>query len=164
MKTAISKIKTSREYRFAPLLFALVTLALCAFAVAQHTQAVNPPPDGGYPGGNTGEGQAALLSLTTGVYNTGVGWFSLRSNATGNFNTATGAGALFAATADENTATGAGALFSNSTGDGNTANGAFALFNNADHSFKTKSIKRRQCRCKCSTSLTTSVCYALAAF
>ena len=134
MKTAISNIKTSGAYPFVPL---LVTLALCAFPFAQRTQAVNPPPDGGYPGGNTAEGQQALLSLTTGTYNTAVGWFSLKTNITGNFNTASGAGALFATTADENTATGAGALLSNTSGEGNTANGAFALFNNTDHSFNT---------------------------
>ena len=29
-------------------------------------KAVSPLPDGGYPGGNTAEGQNALLSLTTG--------------------------------------------------------------------------------------------------
>jgi len=36
-------------------------------------QAVSPPPDGGYPGGNTAEGQGALLSLTDGAFNTAVG-------------------------------------------------------------------------------------------
>ncbi len=73
-------------------------------------QAVSPAPDGGYPGGNTAEGQAALLSLTTGGFNTGVGFLSLRSNATGQLNTAIGTGTLLANTADQNTATGAGAL------------------------------------------------------
>ena len=71
-------------------------------------QAVNPPPDGGYAGGNTAEGTSALLSLTTGTYNTAVGLFSLLSNTEGNFNTAIGAGTLLLNTADENTATGAG--------------------------------------------------------
>jgi hypothetical protein len=93
-------------------------------------QAVSPAPDGGYPGGNTAEGQAALLSLTTGGFNTAVGFLSLRSNTTNSFNTAVGAGALLANTADENTATGAGALLSNTTGLQNTANGVFALFSN----------------------------------
>ena len=74
-------------------------------------QAVRPPPDGGYPGGNTAEGQNALLSLTSGTYNTAIGLFSLENITTGNFNTATGAGTLLANTADNNTATGAGALF-----------------------------------------------------
>ena len=94
------------------------------------THAVSPAPDGGYPGGNTAEGQNALFSLTTGGFNTANGWLSLRSNVTGNFNTATGAGALLANTADGNTATGAGALLSNTIGPTNTATGAFALFNN----------------------------------
>src|SRR6266498_4433495 len=79
-------------------------------------QAVNPPPDGGYPGGNTAEGQAALLNLTSGTFNTAVGFFSLRALADGDFNTAIGAGALLVNTANENTATGAAALLSNSTG------------------------------------------------
>jgi len=55
-------------------------------------QAVSPPPDGGYAGGDTAEGQDALLNLTTGMYNTAIGLFSLESNITGNFNTAIGAG------------------------------------------------------------------------
>jgi len=93
-------------------------------------RAVSPPPDGGYPGGNTAEGQNALLSLTSGGFNTAVGFLSVRSNTTGSFNTAIGAGTLLANTADENTATGAGALLSNTIGDHNTANGAFALFSN----------------------------------
>jgi trimeric autotransporter adhesin len=91
-------------------------------------QAVNPPPDGGYPGGNTAEGQNALLGLTTGTYNTAVGVFSLLSFTNGKFNTGVGAGALLVNTADANTATGAGALFSHSTGNANTAVGTFALF------------------------------------
>src|SRR6266481_2962583 len=106
----------------------LVALLLACFAIPQSAQAVVPAPDGEYAGGNTAEGQSALLSLTSGLYNTAVGLFSLESNATGNFNTATGAGALFATTADQNTAVGAGALFSNTTGEANAAHGVFALF------------------------------------
>jgi trimeric autotransporter adhesin len=100
-------------------------------------EAVSPAPDGGYPGGNTAEGQAALLSLTTGGFNTAVGFFSLRSNTNDSFNTAIGAGALLANNGDpssgfgeQNTATGFGALLSNTTGFDNTATGALALFNN----------------------------------
>jgi uncharacterized coiled-coil protein SlyX len=93
-------------------------------------QAVSPPPDGGYPGGNTAEGDNALLSLTTGDFNTAVGFYSLSSDTTGGFNTAIGAGTLLFNTGDQNTATGAGALFSNTTGDNNTATGAFALISN----------------------------------
>ena len=107
-----------------------IAFTLAAFVLAQRTQAVNPPPDGGYPGGNTAEGQGALLNLTSGTFNTAVGLFSLRSNTENTFNTAVGAGALFANTANDNTATGAGALLSNTTGIDNTANGSFALLNN----------------------------------
>src|SRR6266550_3087604 len=103
---------------------------LCLSAANLKVQAVIPPPDGGYPAGNTAEGQNALLSLSSGGYNTAVGFVSLRTNTTSSFNTAIGAGALFSNIADENTATGAGALLSNTNGDRNTANGAFVLFNN----------------------------------
>jgi hypothetical protein len=105
-------------------------IILCVVAVAPTIQAVVPPPDGGYPGGNTAEGQNALLNLTSGGFNTAVGWVSLRSDTTGEFNTAIGAAALFRNNGDENTALGTGALLSNSTGIQNTANGAFALFSN----------------------------------
>jgi Chaperone of endosialidase len=100
--------------------------------ISQIAQPVSPPPDGGYPGGNTAEGHLALGSLTTGVYNSAVGVYSLLSLTTGSFNTANGAGTLLVNTADENTANGAGALLSNSTGAGNTANGVFALFSNTE--------------------------------
>ena len=107
----------------------LVLIPLLTYLLASPTsQAVTPPPDGGYPGGNTAEGQNALLSLTAGTYNTAVGWFSLQSNLTGNLNTAIGAGTLLENTADNNTATGAGALLNNTTGANNTATGVFALF------------------------------------
>jgi hypothetical protein len=109
----------------------LITLALGYFALSlPKSFGVVPAPDGGYPGGNTAEGQTALLSLTTGGFNTAVGYLSLRSNTTGSLNTAVGAGTLLVNTADSTTAIGAGALLSNTTGVLNTANGAFALFNN----------------------------------
>jgi Chaperone of endosialidase len=112
------------------LYLALALVAFACFAVLPAAQAVSPTPDGGYPGGNTAEGQNALFSLTTGGYNTAVGYFSLRSDTTGSYNTAVGAGALLANTGDQNTATGVGALLSNTTGRANTANGTFALFSN----------------------------------
>ncbi len=115
----------------------LITIALVCFAVVQNTQALSPPPDGGYPGGNTAEGQNALTGLTTGFYNNAVGIYALLSVTTGSFNTAEGAGALLANTANENTATGAGSLLSNTTGPQNTSNGAFALFSNTEGSFNT---------------------------
>ena len=118
MKTSISSV--------------LITFSLVCFALVQTVRAVSPPPDGGYPGGNTAEGQDALFSLTNGAYNTAVGFLSLQSTTTGNFNTGVGVGTLLANTADENTATGAGALLNNTTGSQNTANGAFTLFNNTE--------------------------------
>ena len=108
----------------------VILIVLTCFALAQRAQAVSPAPDGGYPGGNTAEGQNALLGLTTGGFNTAIGFLSLRVNQVGSFNTGVGAEALFADTGQENTATGAGALFSNASGNFNTANGAFALFSN----------------------------------
>jgi hypothetical protein len=114
--------------RTAPLL--LIALVLLCFAFVFGAQAVVPAPDGGYPGGNTAEGQNALFSLTSGGFNTAVGFVSLRSDTTGSFNTGVGAGTLLANTAEQNTATGAGALLSNTIGEANTANGAFALLSN----------------------------------
>jgi hypothetical protein len=110
---------------------AILTVLVSGFiAFLPKVHAVSPAPEGGYPGGNTAEGQNALFSLTSGGFNTAVGFLSLRSNIVGGFNTAIGAGTLLANTADQNTATGAGALLSNTTGVDNTADGAFALFSN----------------------------------
>jgi len=100
-------------------------------------QAVVPAPDGGYPGGNTAEGQASLFTLTSGTFNTAVGFLSLRSTTEARFNTAIGAGALLGNAANSNTATVAAALLSNTTGSVNTANGAFALVSNTGGSFNT---------------------------
>jgi len=115
------------------LIHTLMMILCTAFLPKAH--AVSPPPDGGYAGGNTAEGQAALLSLTSGGYNTAVGYLSLRSDNTGSFNTGTGAGTLLANTGDQNTATGAGALLSNTMGSFNTAGGALALFSNRGGNF-----------------------------
>jgi hypothetical protein len=113
--------------RLLPILLTLLSLPLAG----HKSQAVSPPPDGGYPGNNTAEGQDALLSLTTGVNNTAVGWFSLKSNRNGQFNTAVGAGTLVSmGHASRNTAVGGAALFSDTSGEDNTAVGALALWSN----------------------------------
>src|SRR6266513_2913576 len=91
----------------------LFVLTLTCFRLIQDAQAVMPPPDGGYPGGNTAEGQDALLHLTTGVQNTAVGFLSLKTDTTGSYNTAIGSGTLLANRADGNTATGTFALLDN---------------------------------------------------
>jgi uncharacterized coiled-coil protein SlyX len=114
-----------------------IALTLFCFTAVPKAFGVSPPPDGGYPGGNTAEGQSALFSRTTGGYNTAVGYLSLRSDSTGSLNTAVGAGTLLANTADSNTAVGGGALLSNTTGTNNTATGAFALFANTTGSDNT---------------------------
>ncbi len=108
----------------------LSALLIAYLELAPQAQAVSPPPDGGYSGGNTAEGQNALLSLTSGGFNAAIGWLSLRGLTTGSFNTGVGAGTLALNNADQNTATGAGALLLNTKGTGNTANGAFALLHN----------------------------------
>jgi Chaperone of endosialidase len=114
-----------------PNTFFLVLFALLTYFVATlGAEAVVPPPDGGYPGFNTAEGDNALLNLSTGVANTAVGWFSLFSDSVGSFNTATGTGALLFNTADNNTAFGAAALLFNAAGTNNTAVGTAALLNN----------------------------------
>jgi Chaperone of endosialidase len=109
----------------------LVPFTVIGFAFLPAAHAVVPPPDGGYPGGNTAEGQNALLSLTTGVNNTAVGWFSLKSNTDGQLNTAVGAGTLLSTVrGSRNTAIGGAALFSDADGSFNTAVGALALWSN----------------------------------
>ena len=121
---------TTRIHRPLGKLLFVSSMVLC-IALSQTAHAVIPPPDGGYPGGNTAEGQNGLFNLTTGGYNSAIGFFSLQALTTGNFNTAVGAGTLFTTTiGEQNTATGAGALLSNTVGAVNSAHGAFALFNN----------------------------------
>jgi uncharacterized coiled-coil protein SlyX len=108
----------------------LILILVVCIGLFPKAQAIFPPPDGNYPGGNTAEGQEALLSLTDGTYNTAVGFFSLRAVRSGNFNTAIGAGALLDNKAEENTAIGAAALLHTTSGSFNTATGSGALFNN----------------------------------
>ena len=79
----------------------VTVLSLACFGLAQ---AVVPPPDGGYPGNNTAEGQRALFSVTTGINNTAVGSNALYFNTTGNNNTANGFAALFRNTTGSNNA------------------------------------------------------------
>jgi hypothetical protein len=73
-----------------PIPLVLIIFGLVCFALVQNTQAVSPPPDGGYSGGNTAEGTDALFHLTTGVWNTAIGQQSLYNVSTGRQNTATG--------------------------------------------------------------------------
>jgi hypothetical protein len=110
-----------------------IVLALCCFAFSPAPKAfgVTPAPDGGYPNGNTAEGQNALFSLTSGINNTAVGFDALNHNTTGTYNTADGYEALLSnTTGRSNTAEGVYALYHNTTGSSNTANGFEALLHN----------------------------------
>ena len=95
MKTVItskSSLLTILRSRSASI---LVALTLGTFALrGQRAEAVIPPPDGGYPNGNTAEGDFALFTLTTGASNTAIGFNALVNNTTGSRNTATGVQAL----------------------------------------------------------------------
>jgi len=126
----------------------LLPLVFACFALSPTALAVSPPPDGGYPGGNTAEGTDALFSNTLGRGNTANGYEALFSNTTGGNNTAIGPAALYNNNgdnntaigdealnhnnADNNTATGRQALFSNTTGSANTATGVEALWENTE--------------------------------
>ena len=105
--------------------------ALTCLGFLPTAQAVNPPPEGGYPGANTAVGDNALQSLTTGTNNTALGFRALHDNTVGLSNTAVGSLALRNNRGgDRNTATGHGALFDNEAGNDNTANGFRALVHN----------------------------------
>jgi hypothetical protein len=134
----------------------VVSFVFACFGFSPTAQAVTPPPDGGYPGGNTAEGNGALLGLRAGISNTAVGNNALTNLHDGDFNTATGAGALgsnFRGNgnvavgnsalafngASFNTAIGLSALHGNQTGHDNTANGRNALFANTTGNYNAAS-------------------------
>ena len=105
-------------------------LIVVAVAVSLATSfAVDPPPDGGYAGENTAEGENALFSLTSGTNNSAIGHAALYNNTTGFSNVANGHNALLSNISGQgNTANGESALYSNTTSNFSTATGAFALF------------------------------------
>ncbi len=129
MKITLKQISDSIN----PLPFrrAFVVIAFAGLVLSPIAQGVNPAPDGGYPGGNTAEGDNALFTLTTGASNTAIGFAAVGNNTTGDFNTAIGFAALGSNTIGaSNTAEGSGALLLNTTGSSNTANGVDTLFHN----------------------------------
>ena len=127
MRTKNKHMKTTSKFMY--LAFAL--FAFACIALLPSAQAVMPPPDGGYPGGNTAEGNNALRDLTTGEFNTAVGLFSLTLNTEASSNTGVGASTLRNnTTGSDNTAVGADALRNNTTGGQNTAGGGGALGSN----------------------------------
>src|SRR6266542_1917745 len=142
----------------------VIPLVLVSFALSPIARAVDPPPDGGYPGFNTAEGDNALFSLdvTTAIGNTAVGSDAMSETRTGASNTAVGASALFRNSANYSTGIGALALSENAadfntaigysalwfnrlgepvpvTGGNNTASGAFSLASNTSGTDNTAS-------------------------
>src|SRR5262252_11176041 len=127
MKTTTSTISNSINHSLLRRGFIIMPFVLMCIATLPGARAVSPAPDGGYPNGNTAEGQNVLLHLTTGTFNTAIGLNSLESLTGGKFNTGLGAKTLLSNRADQNTAIGFSALFRNTTGFANTAIGAFDL-------------------------------------
>jgi trimeric autotransporter adhesin len=128
---------TNRKFSGRALL--LVALMFTCFAISPMVQALNPPPDGGYPGGNTAEGTDALNSILIlsshggevgALRNTAIGYQTLFSDIVGGDDTATGYQALKQNTASFNSAFGGLALYSNTIGTQNSAVGWGALREN----------------------------------
>src|SRR5260370_42553376 len=119
MKTTTLPLRNLMNRSPLRLAFLLIPLVLACFALSPTARAVTPAPDGGYPNGNTAEGEDALFSLDTsqGFDNTAIGFDALYSNTTGTGNTATGGGALYSnTTSTNNTANGNATLVLNTTG------------------------------------------------
>ena len=134
MKGQKNERKLSMKSR--KIIFGTVLSALVCFGLCQQVQSATDTPDpGSVPTSNTADGQGALGSLTTGLYNSAFGFLSVLSLSDANFDTGVGAAALLVDNGGTNTAVGAGALLNNSDGADNNAVGAFALFNNVSGFF-----------------------------
>src|SRR5260370_32879218 len=81
MKTTILPLRNLMNRSSLRRGFILIPLALAWSALSPTARAVDPPPDGGYPGDNTAEGTDALFSLTGGTENTALGPDALYYNA-----------------------------------------------------------------------------------
>jgi hypothetical protein len=149
MKSLISSINRS------PLRcgFFTVAIGLAWFALSPSLKAVDCPstcPGGGNTGvgdgaldsvttgiNNTAVGKDALTSTTNGAYNVAIGRSALSANVSGNFNMAIGTEALRDSIANYNLAIGFRTLFQNTSGNHLTGIGAAALRNNTTASFNT---------------------------
>jgi hypothetical protein len=138
--------KSSLARRSLPCVLIMIALASSAFLPAARA-VLDPPPDGGYPGYNTAEGDGALFNLGSGASantavgfsalyndssdnNTAMGWKTLSSNTTGSDNTAVGSAAGLYIKGSQNTAIGSSALFGaiNAPASYNTAVGFRSLY------------------------------------
>jgi hypothetical protein len=144
MKETSTSVNAPLSSICSPVGFCVSALTLLlGFSLCQMAVAVSPPPDGGYPGGNTAEGTQALQSVAGGGYDSAFGFQAL-FHTTANFNTGLGFRALFSdTTGTQNTATGVQALFSNTTGNFNTAVGLNALYHNVGGSLNTATGTRQ---------------------
>jgi hypothetical protein len=116
----------------------LIPVVLVCFALSPIAQAVDPPPDGGYPNDNTAEGEDALFSLTTGYDNTAIGFNALYFDTIGWENTAVGWRSLYTNTTGfQNVALGNYSLFYNENGASNTSLGYSAMVGNTSGSQNT---------------------------
>ena len=106
------------------------SLLIGCLALSPKTLALDPPPDGGYPNGNTAEGEDALFRHVTGGDNVAVGYQALYNGTTGFQNTAIGSQALYNNSSPFNVGIGWRALYSNTTGTSNTAIAPTALYAN----------------------------------
>ena len=77
----------SRPMKISIQSLAMVALTVIGFALSPKAQAVSPPPDGSYSGGNTAEGQDALLSLGPAHSIRQLVSFRLGATVTNSFNT-----------------------------------------------------------------------------
>src|SRR5436305_2815 len=82
----------------------LLSLVFVCFGLSPAVRAVVPAPDGGYPDGNTVEGDFGLQSLTIGIFNTANGFVALFSNILANDNTTVGWESLASNTSSQITA------------------------------------------------------------
>jgi hypothetical protein len=147
-----SHVTSTSHYSLLPIL--LLAVACFSLPTAPNAFAVSPPPDGGYPGANTAEGDSALFNLTSGInntavgsqalshdtsgsYNMAVGSRALALNATGHFNMAIGTEALYNNNANSNSAIGFRVLYFNTAGNNLTGVGAGALYSNIGGSLDT---------------------------
>src|SRR6476469_9541325 len=106
-------VNVSLTNRLLRKIFIFLACAVASLSILSPARAVSPPPDGGYPGDTTAEGDSALFNLTTGLHNTAVGTQGLFSVTDGDDNTAVGFQALRNNGGTSNTAVGSGALMDN---------------------------------------------------
>jgi len=110
------------------LLLVSCAAGLACLSFIQSAHAVSPPPDGGYPNGNTAEGTNALfdLDVNNSSDNTALGNEAMDLSDVVQGNTAVGSFAMEFCAGDDNVGIGRFALFQVGS-DNNTAVGSFAL-------------------------------------